>query len=81
MSRLQLLLISALAGLIYATCPATNASDRDSQLTKPIVSNPTVAPGKIRWHSTFAEACQASVKSGKPVLLFQMLGKLDQEFC
>ena len=43
--------------------------------------NPKVAPGKVQWHPTFAAACQAGQKSGKPVLLFQMMGKLDDQFC
>lgn len=43
--------------------------------------NPKVAPGKVAWHPGFAAACQASRASGKPVLLFQMMGKLDEQFC
>jgi hypothetical protein len=43
--------------------------------------NPKVEPGMVKWHATFDEACQASAKSGKPVLLFQMMGKLDEQFC
>lgn len=43
--------------------------------------NPKVQPGKVRWHRDFAEACIASGKSGKPVLLFQMMGRLDDRFC
>jgi hypothetical protein len=43
--------------------------------------NPTVEPGKVRWHKTFADACRAAKKSGKPVLLFQMMGRLDERFC
>jgi hypothetical protein len=43
--------------------------------------NPKVEPGKVQWHADFAEACRASAKSGKPVLLFQMMGKLDEQFC
>ena len=43
--------------------------------------NPKVEPGKVRWHETFAAACAAAKKSGKPVLLFQMMGKLDERFC
>jgi hypothetical protein len=43
--------------------------------------NPKVAPGKVNWHPSFAEACQAAKKSGKPVMLFQLLGKLDHQFC
>lgn len=43
--------------------------------------NPKVAPGLIRWHPSFEAACAAAKKSGKPVLLFQLMGQLDQEFC
>ena len=43
--------------------------------------NPKVPPGKVTWHNDFAAACAASAKSGKPVLLFQMMGKLDDKFC
>jgi hypothetical protein len=44
-------------------------------------TNPKVPPGRVSWHSTFDNACDAARKSGKPVLLFQMMGKLDQQFC
>jgi hypothetical protein len=43
--------------------------------------NPKVQPGKVGWHADFAAACAASAKSKKPVLLFQMMGKLDDQFC
>ena len=43
--------------------------------------NPKVAPGLIRWHTDFTAACEASRKSGKPVLLFHLLGRLDERFC
>jgi hypothetical protein len=43
--------------------------------------NPRVPPGKVRWHPDFASACKAAAQSGKPVLLFQMMGRLDQKFC
>lgn len=43
--------------------------------------NPKVQPGLVQWHSTFEEACQAANISKKPVLLFQMMGKLDDQFC
>jgi hypothetical protein len=44
-------------------------------------TNPKVEPGRVRWHPTFEAACRASIRSGKPVLLFQMMGKLDDQFC
>lgn len=43
--------------------------------------NPKVQPGSVLWHPTLAAACEAARKSGKPVLLFQMMGKLDDQFC
>lgn len=43
--------------------------------------NPKVAPGKVKWHANFATACAAARKSNRPVLLFQMMGKLDEQFC
>jgi hypothetical protein len=44
-------------------------------------SGTPVAPGLVGWHPTFGAACEAAGRSGKPVLLFQLLGRLDQEFC
>jgi hypothetical protein len=44
-------------------------------------ANPKVQPGVVNWHTSFAEALTAARKSGKPVLLFQMMGKLDDQFC
>ncbi|MFO0936276.1 MAG: hypothetical protein U0798_07160 [Gemmataceae bacterium] len=43
--------------------------------------NPTVEPGKVKWHANLEAAIEASKKSGKPVFLFQMLGRLDKQFC
>jgi hypothetical protein len=43
--------------------------------------NPRVEPGKVRWHADFAAACRAAGRSGKPVLLFHMMGRLDEKFC
>ena len=55
-----------------ANAPAAPAAD---------FANPKVEPGKVRWHTDFAAACRAAGRSGKPVLLFQMMGRLDQKFC
>lgn len=41
----------------------------------------TVQPGLVAWHADLADASTRSANSGKPVLVFQMMGKLDQEFC
>jgi hypothetical protein len=46
-----------------------------------IATNVKVKPGDVTWHSDFAAACEASKQSSKPVLFFQLLGKLDDQFC
>jgi hypothetical protein len=43
--------------------------------------NPRVRPGLVKWRPSLKAACQAAQKSGKPVLLFQMMGKFDDQFC
>ncbi|MFL5328872.1 MAG: hypothetical protein ACJ8C4_08140 [Gemmataceae bacterium] len=43
--------------------------------------NPRVVPGMVHWHPSCAAAMAAASKSGKPVLLFQMMGRLDHQFC
>jgi hypothetical protein len=35
----------------------------------------------IIWKRSYAEALKESEKTGKPVLLLQLFGKLDEEFC
>jgi hypothetical protein len=43
--------------------------------------NPRAEPGLVKWHASFADAQTAARKSGKPVLLFHMMGQLDRQFC
>jgi hypothetical protein len=43
--------------------------------------NPKVEPGKVRWHKSFEEARAAALKSKIPIMIFQMMGKLDDQFC
>ncbi|MCG3135423.1 MAG: hypothetical protein HMLKMBBP_03074 [Planctomycetes bacterium] len=38
-------------------------------------------PGLVRWHADAPAALAAAKLSGKPVLVFQILGRLDDEFC
>ena len=45
------------------------------------VEGKTVLPGKVNWHKSLSQALDRSRTSGKPVLLFYMLGSLDKEFC
>lgn len=61
--------------LVSESLPTQPATTSDNS------ENPSVEPGKVRWHDDFAAACAASRDSGKPVLLFQMMGNLDDRFC
>ncbi|HMY05223.1 MAG TPA: hypothetical protein PKA48_17795 [Candidatus Obscuribacter sp.] len=45
------------------------------------IDGKTVLPGKVAWHTSLNQALDRSRTSGKPVLLFYMLGSLDKEFC
>src|SRR5262249_32164036 len=56
-----------------APAPATKPTDG--------TNNPAVEPGKVKWHRTLADAQAAAEKSGRPVLLFHMMGQLDKQFC
>jgi len=40
-----------------------------------------VQPGDVAWHADLEAAQAAAAESGRPILLFQLLGKLDEEFC
>ena len=37
-------------------------------------------PGKVTWHQNAAAAEAAAQQSGKPVLVFELLGRLDERF-
>ena len=34
-----------------------------------------------QWHASHAAAVEAAATSGKPVLLFELFGRLDRELC
>jgi hypothetical protein len=57
----------------------TNSASVESK--DAVFVNPKVEPGAVKWHATLDDACKASATSGKPVLLFQMMGNLDEKFC
>ena len=59
---------SRLGGFPAGTNPAREANRR-------------VQPGLVSWHRDFAAACAARRGSGKPVMHFFMMGRLDQELC
>jgi predicted outer membrane protein len=64
-----------------AAGPASSESTPPRDEPAPPDPNPRVAPGLVVWHADFDAARAASARSGKPVLLFAMLGDLDRELC
>jgi hypothetical protein len=81
--RRRFLQTSLAAGTVL-TLGGGNASHGDIRMAAvppTVQSNPAVRRGRVRWHEDFAAACAAGRNSGKPVLLFHMLGRLDQKFC
>lgn len=44
-------------------------------------ANRKMQPGLVHWRADLESACEAAKTSGKPVLLFQMMGNLNQEYC
>lgn len=78
---------AALAGAAAAPVEATSPAVQPASTAEPAAvgdgqaaENPSVAPGLVRWHTDFDQARAAADASGKPVLLFQMIGRLDQRF-
>jgi hypothetical protein len=81
----------AIAGYVGRSDSAPTLVPNPPAATPPIVAapvtppaeeqNPSVTPGLVHWHPSFAAAQEAAQCSGKPVLLFHMLGRLDKQFC
>jgi hypothetical protein len=78
--------LTALATAIAVTSArGATAAPTDTALAAPTArdrdENPRVRPGLVNWHPTFADARAAAEKSGRPVLVFHMMGQLDRQFC
>lgn len=73
-----LLLVPALAAGLAFTPTLVESSPDEPRWTS---GRQAVQPGQVRWHADFDAARAAARESGKPVLLFQLLGRLDEEHC
>lgn len=73
----------ALAGAEGRSLPALAAggSSVKGALADSRLEGRHVQAGLVDWAPNAATAYQRSRLSGKPVLVFQMIGKLDDEFC
>ena len=76
MRTFMLLAAVAGVGMLFAGMPATRG---EGPLDKSADRN--VKPGDVEWHPDFKAACRAADESGKPVMLFQLMGNLDDRFC
>ena len=83
--RRHFLCASAASGATFAlvrgNSPARVEQPRPAPLPEARQVRVHVPPGQVRWHGDFAAACVASEESHKPVLLFQMMGRLDERLC
>ncbi len=59
----------------------SRAEDKLVNATEEVAAVTTVAPGKVHWKESFDAAVLAARDTGKPVLHFELLGRLDQELC
>ena len=66
-------------GRVKVALPSKTLGTSQKPALKP--QQEKVEPGKVRWHKAIQTAMDASRRSGKPVLLFQMMGHLDDRFC
>ena len=72
--------------LLLAAACARSADPAPSPSPEPAVAaaedrGPRAAPGLVRWHESVDAARTAATASGKPVLVVQLLGRLDDELC
>ncbi len=82
---MRLAIPCALVLLAVAACARSAPQDAAAapQVTATAAADPgpRAAPGLVRWHESVDAARAAAVGSGKPVLVFQLLGRLDDELC
>jgi hypothetical protein len=69
----------AVEAIVRGTQPPA-AAPADEPAAGAAEDNPFVEPGKVKWHDDVAAAMAAAQKSGKPVLVFHLLGELDHRF-
>ncbi|VTT98163.1 unnamed protein product [Gemmataceae bacterium] len=76
------LVLGGTAVAVFDPTPAAPAAPSvPTAVVGPRADNPLVAPGLVKWHASLGEAQDAARVSGRPVLLFHMMGQLDKQFC
>ena len=67
--------------VVAESAPMDETPMTAAEAAAPGDDNPKCEPGKVNWHPDVETACKAAAQSGKPVLVFHMMGKLDDRFC
>ena len=62
-------------------CVAPLAHSRQVQPLAHSLPGNSEVPEAVQWHNSYDEALAASRVSQKPVMLFQLLGRLDDALC
>jgi hypothetical protein len=66
--------------LLLFTSTCTKATTNDDPAAASAAPATTTIAG-VRWHASFAAARAEARRDGKPILLLQLFGRLDEEFC
>jgi len=73
-------LVVSLAILVAHSLPQDSRADSQRSQSE-IAADEKVSPGLVHWHTNPDAAMAAAGISGKPILVFQLLGELDERFC
>jgi hypothetical protein len=65
-----------LSAILLVACRASHTA------VQPAPDTTRVSAGLVEWHASGVDAARlASHATGRPVLLFELFGELDQAFC
>jgi hypothetical protein len=72
----------ALAGLaLFAPCRPADAALQPSESAVASPAHPAKAEQAIQWQKSLAAAKATAARTGKPIFLLHLFGKLDEPFC
>lgn len=75
--RARILSLSLIAGALWTGTPVAAAS----LVSPPRPTRTAAAWRQIPWETSLAAARAKAARSGKPILLLHLFGRLDEEFC
>ena len=81
MRRYRWLDLALVAAGSATLCPQAQAATRYPVATLSTAVRRTDGPSDIRWEPSLAAAKAKASRTGKPLLLLHMFGRLDEAFC